>query len=103
MVEKVYNMKQGEDKVIERVIGDENLHYMHMILPEGERLPEHYSNSNVYMTVIRGILSINLDEQGVHEYNKGTVLRIPNETKMDVRNLHSDVLELSVIKVPAPN
>jgi hypothetical protein len=29
-----------------------------MVFPEGEGLPEHLSNANLYMTVIRGRLSI---------------------------------------------
>jgi quercetin dioxygenase-like cupin family protein len=28
-----------------------------------EGAPEHYSNGNVYMTVLRGVLSIKLGEQ----------------------------------------
>ena len=65
-------------------------------------MPEHYTNGNVYMTVVRGLLSIRLDEQEVHEYEAGTVLKIPYQTKMNVQNLHTDTLELIVVKAPAP-
>ena len=44
-----------------------------MVFNKYEGLPEHYSNSNVYMTVIRGLLSIGLDEQEIHEYEAGIV------------------------------
>lgn len=73
-----------------------------MVFNENEGLPEHYSNSTVYMTVLRGMLSIQLDEQDNHEYVAGTVLKIPFKTKMNVRNLHTDTLELIVVKAPAP-
>ncbi len=102
MIEQVYQMAQNNNHTIEKVITDENVHYNHMILGKSEGLPEHFSNSNVYMTVVRGLLSIGLDEQEIHEYPMGTVLRIPKGIKMNVKNLHDETLELIVVKVPAP-
>ncbi|WP_304942320.1 hypothetical protein, partial [Vallitalea guaymasensis] len=74
----------------------------HMVFNKNDGLPEHFSNSNVYMTVLRGVLSIKLDEQDIHEYKKGDILLIPFKTKMKVTNLHEDVLELIVVKAPIP-
>ena len=54
------------------------------------------------MTVVRGKLSIALDDQEIHTYEAGTLLKIPENTKMNVRNLHDPVLELIVVKAPAP-
>lgn len=102
MLEQIYRFSRGNERVIEKVILDENLHYLHMVLNQGEGLPEHYTNANVYMTVVRGVLSIRLDEQEVHEYEAGTVLKIPYQTKMNVQNLHTATLELIVVKAPAP-
>lgn len=102
MVEKVYNMTFGDTKKVEMLISDENVNYIHMIFNKGEGLPEHFSNSNVYMTVIRGILSIGLDEQEIHEYKQGSILKIPFKTKMNVGNKHEEILELIVVKAPAP-
>lgn len=102
MLEQVFSLSRTDDKAIERVIFDENLHYLHMVFNKDEGLPEHFSNSNVYMTVIRGKLSIGLDDQAVHEYVAGTLLKIPFQTKMNVKNLHEDTLELIVVKAPAP-
>ena len=102
MIEKEYKLSKTNEKVIEKVIFDENLHYLHMVFNKGEGLPEHFTNSNVYMTVIRGRLSIDLDEQEIHEYEAGTLLKIPFQTKMNVKNLHNEILELIVVKAPAP-
>ena len=102
MIEKIFKMTNSNEKTIEAVIQDEHLHYMHMILNKEEALPVHFSNSNVYMTVLRGTLSIALGEQETHEYPSHTVLRIPEGVKMNVRNLHDETLELTVVKVPAP-
>lgn len=100
--EKEFKLYQGEEKTIEKVILDENLHYLHMVLPEGEGLPEHNTNATVYMTVIRGKLSIWLDDRENREFEAGTILKIPYDTKMKVRNTHAQTLELIVVKAPAP-
>lgn len=102
MVEQIFKLSVGNEKAVEKVIFDENIHYLHMVFNKDEGLPEHFSNSNVYMTVIRGRLSISLNEQETHKYEAGTLLKIPFETKMNVRNLHNETLELIVVKAPAP-
>ena len=102
MVEKIFELAATDEKSVKRVVLDENLHYLHMVFPKGEGLPEHYSNANVYMTVVRGRLSIGLDDQEVHGYPAGTLLKIPVKTKMNVRNFDDQVLELIIVKAPAP-
>lgn len=102
MVEKVYNMTNSSDRTVEMLISDENVHYLHMIFNKEEGLPEHFSNSTVYMTVLKGTLSIGLDEQEIHEYKQGSILKIPYKTKMNVGNKHDEMLELIVVKAPAP-
>lgn len=102
MVEKVYNMTYSDSRTVEMLISDENIHYLHMIFNKSEGLPEHFSNSNVYMTVLKGKLSIGLNEQEIHEYNQGSILKIPFKTKMNVGNKHDEILELIIVKAPAP-
>ncbi|MFA9397622.1 MAG: cupin domain-containing protein [Clostridiaceae bacterium] len=103
MIEKLYKYSTTDEKAVEKIIVDENINYIHMVFNKNEGLPEHYSNSNVYMTVLRGVLSIKLNDQEIHEYKKGDILQIPFKTKMNVNNLHDDVLELIIVKAPAPS
>ena len=102
MVEQIFKLSIGNEKAVEKVVFDDNIHYLHMVFNQSDGLPEHFSNSNVYMTVIRGKLSIELDNQEVHVYEAGTLLVIPINTKMNVKNLHPETLELIVVKAPAP-
>jgi len=102
MIEKVFNLSKSNKRTVEKVVQDDNLDYIHMIFNKDEGLPIHYSNSNVYMTVLQGTLSIALDDQEVHEYPGGTLLKIPYKTKMNVQNFKDEKLELLVIKAPAP-
>jgi len=102
MIEEEYRLYKGNEKTIEKVLLDENLHYLHMVLNQNEGLPEHFTNATVYMTVVRGVLSIALESQDAREYAAGTLLKIPYNTKMNVKNLELDTLELIVVKAPAP-
>lgn len=102
MLEQVFKLAVGNEKVVEKLIADENIHYFHMLFKNGDGMPEHFSNSNVYMTVVRGKISIDVNEQGIHEYEAGTLLKIPIQTKMSVQNLHDETLELIIVKAPAP-
>jgi len=102
MLEKLFKFTKTNGKVVEKIVMDENINLMHMVFNKGEGLPVHQSNSNVYMTVIRGTLSITLDDQETHDYESGHILNIPYDTTMHVRNEHDDVLEMFVVKSPAP-
>jgi quercetin dioxygenase-like cupin family protein len=102
MIEEIFTLSNANEKTVEKVIQDDNLDYMHMIFNNGEGLPIHFSNSNVYMTVLQGRLSIGLDDNDIHLYPAGTLLKIPYHTKMNVQNLNDELLELIVIKAPAP-
>jgi quercetin dioxygenase-like cupin family protein len=102
MIEQVFKLAKSDKKTIERVIIDENVNYNHMILPKGESLPVHRTNSNVYMSVIKGTLTIALDDQPEHVYESGTVLKLPEGIMMHAVNEHDDILELIVVKAPAP-
>lgn len=102
MIEQVFKMTLGNTKTIEKIILDENIHYIHMVFNKSEGLPEHFSNSNVYMTVVRGTLSIRLGEQDVNYYEAGSILKIPFNTKMNVNNTNEEVLEIIIVKAPTP-
>ncbi|HPD02146.1 MAG TPA: cupin domain-containing protein [Eubacteriales bacterium] len=102
MVEQVFKLSNGGGKVVERVIADENINYAHIVLMKGDAVPEHTTNSNVYMTVVCGRLAIALEGQDFHEYEAGTVLKIPLGIKMKFQNLYDGELELIIVKAPAP-
>ena len=102
IIEEVFDLNVNQDKKVDKVIQDENLDYIHMRFLKDEGLPIHISNSNVYMTVLQGTLTIGLDDQELHVYPSGSLLKIPYKTQMNVRNLHDNLLELIVIKAPSP-
>jgi quercetin dioxygenase-like cupin family protein len=102
MIEKQVNYTISQQKVIERIIEDDNVAINHMVLRHSEALPEHFANSNVYMIVARGGVTLRLDAQEPHAYPAGSIVLIPHRTKMNVSNQGNDVLELFVVKAPSP-
>ena len=102
MIETVYDYSLADDKKVEKLLDHPVAMINHMVFPKGQGLPEHFSNSNVYMIIVRGTLTIQLDDQEPHDYQKGQMLNIPYKVKMNVGNSHDEVLELFVIKAPTP-
>ena len=99
---KIFKLTQTDDKTVERLIVDENIHYTHVILKSGDGFHRHVSDSNVYMTILRGTITLELNEQEAHSYSAGNLLNIPKGTNMLLENRHESVLEIFVVKSPAP-
>jgi len=102
MIEKQFIYTLTEEKTIERIISDGNADINHMILPKGDSLPVHNSNSNVFMIVVRGTISLELGEQKLMKYKKGNIINVPFNIKMHVFNEDEEVLEFFVVKAPSP-
>lgn len=103
MVEKQIKFTQSEDKVVEHIIEDDNVGINHMILRKSEALPEHYANSHVYMIVVRGSVTLRLNDEPANSHPSGSMLTIPFKTKMNVSNEHEETLEFFVVKSPSPH
>jgi quercetin dioxygenase-like cupin family protein len=102
MVEKRWQFNRSESKLIERILEDDHAGINHVVLGAEDALPEHYSNSHVYMIVVRGTISLQLDEQEPHSYEQGSILQIPFRTKMNVSNQQQEPLEFFIVKAPSP-
>ena len=102
MLERAYTYTLTNSKTIERIVSDEFTDINHMVLNNGEALPEHDANANVRMIVIRGTITLRLDSQEPHDYPAGNIVAIPYRTHMNVSNTHQDICEIFVVKVPSP-
>ncbi len=102
MIETQFTFTLTDSKIIERIIEDDHVAINHIVLNKGEALPEHYSNSNVYMIVIRGNVALKLNEQAENVYPAGSIVNIPYKTKMNVCNANEETLEFFIVKAPSP-
>ncbi len=102
MVEKNHPFTVTDAKVIEKLIEDDHVAVNHMVLLTGDATPEHFANSNVTMIVVRGTVTLKLDDQEPRAYPKGSILSIPFRTKINVSNQGAESTELFVVKAPSP-
>lgn len=101
-MEKIYTFKPSDEKLIEKILDDDEVMINHIILNQGESLPEHDSNSNVYLMVIRGAITLQLAENPAAEYAHGSIVNVPGGIRMNISNGRVDQLEFFVVKAPSP-
>ncbi len=101
MIEKPYPFTQSNQKVIEKLVGDDVAMINHVVLPAGEALPEHYSDSNVYLIVVEGSLTIQLEDQKANSY-EASVVNVPFHTRMNISNTGKQALAFFIVKAPHP-
>lgn len=70
MLETVYSYTKSVEKIVEKLVGDDQVMINHVVLAKGEALPEHYSDSNVYLIVVQGMLTIALEEDEPNHYQR---------------------------------
>lgn len=102
MIEKEYFYTVSDEKIIEKLIEDDHVGINHIILSKNESIPEHYSNSNVYLIIVRGVLTLQLGDEKENEYFEGSILAIPYQTKMNGANKMQEPVEFFVVKAPSP-
>ncbi|MBN2337563.1 MAG: cupin domain-containing protein [Acidobacteria bacterium] len=102
MIEQTYDYATADDRKIEILVERDGAQINHAVMPPGEGLPEHFSNSDVSLVIIRGIMSAQLGDQEAHIYAKGKILDIPHNIRMNIRNGGSDILEFFIVKAPHP-
>lgn len=101
MIETPYPYTTGDDKIVERLVQIDEAMINHVTLAPGDRLPEHYSDSNVFLIIARGTLSMQLDSQEVHHY-RASVVHVPFHTKMNIANGDDEAVEFFIVKAPHP-
>lgn len=102
MIERTFRYTITDDKLIERVIDDCNVAINHMTLSQDTSLPIHNANSNVYMIIVRGQMTIGLDGEAPNVHGAGTILAVPFQSRMNVTNKCPEPLEFFVVKAPNP-
>lgn len=102
MIEKILSFTQTDEKIIEKIVNTKDLHFNHVVLPQGDRLPEHYSNANVFLAIVRGTMSVAFNDQDIHTYKSGQIINVEKDIKMNVMNNDESALEFFIVKAPGP-
>ena len=102
MIEKAYRFTHTDDFITEKIIDDEHVNINHIVVAPGGYVPVHVANSHVHQIIVRGTISLRLEDEPVVRYTAGSIVAIPFNTKMEIRNEGRDTLEFFVVKAPNP-
>ena len=102
MIETEYTYSDTTSMTMEKIVDDERVNINHIVVPPGEAVPTHASNSYVHQIIVRGTLSLSLEDEAFHHHEAGTIVAVPFNKKMVIRNQGEEMLEFFVVKAPSP-
>ena len=102
MIETEYTYSDTTSMAMEKIVDDERVNINHIVVPPGEAVPTHASNSYVHQIIVRGTLSLSLEDQEFHHHEAGTIVAVPFNKKMVIQNQGEETLEFFVVKAPNP-
>ena len=102
MIETSHQYTKTTEKTMEKIIDDQRVNINHIVVPPGEAVPTHMSNSWVHQIVVAGTLSLSLEDGDFHHYPAGSIVAVPFNVKMVIQNQGTESLEFFVIKAPNP-
>lgn len=101
-IEKSYPFAKTDEKTMEKIIDDEQVNINHIVVPTGGAVKTHVSNSFVHQIIVRGTLSLSLEDGTFVDYPAGTIVAVPFNLKMAIENHGTETLEFFVVKAPNP-
>jgi quercetin dioxygenase-like cupin family protein len=102
MIEKPYSCTKTDSTIMEKMIDDEHVNINHIVVAPGEAVPTHVSNSHVHQIIVRGTLSLSLEDEPFNHHPQGTIVAVPFNQKMVIQNQGKETLEFFVVKAPNP-
>ena len=102
MIEKTYAFTTTDAQTMEKIVDDERVNINHIVVEPGKAVVTHVSNSYVHQIVVRGTLSLSLEDGAFNDYPAGTIIAVPFNQKMSIQNHGNQTLEFFVVKAPNP-
>ncbi|HHU17823.1 MAG: cupin domain-containing protein [Anaerovoracaceae bacterium] len=97
-MEKVYQYTITDQEIFENVFKHEKLLMNHVILPPGKVFPKHPTDAIVYILIIKGQLSAEIENNTLKTYRAGQLVNIPKGVSTQLSNRGNESLELFVVK-----
>ena len=88
--------------LMEKIVDDERVNINHIVVEPGHAVPTHVSNSWVHQIVVRGTLSLSLEDEPFNHHPAGSIVAVPFNQKMVIQNQGAERLEFFVVKAPNP-
>ncbi|HAF59560.1 MAG: cupin domain-containing protein [Clostridiales Family XIII bacterium] len=95
---KVYPYTITDQEIFENVFKDEKLLMNHVIVPPGKVFPKHPTDAIVYILIVRGELSLAVENSEPETFKVGQLANIPKGVISELGNKSNELLELFVVK-----
>ena len=86
------------DDIFEHIVKEDDFEFNHVIIKPGFSFPKHPRDAFVIITVVKGVLSVNLEDEEGLNFQKGAVVKIPQGVLSTLSNQQDEKCELFVIK-----
>lgn len=101
-MEKNYGFTFGSEKVIEKIVDDHGdfneIQINHVTLLNGDGLPVHQANANVYLIILKGVMTAAFNGMHSKAYSAGEIINVPKNTQMDISNRETQLLDFMIVK-----
>ena len=98
MIESIIPITAGKEDIFENLIKKDSLTINHVVVPPGKIFPAHMTESEVYIIITTGTLTVNLNSQPDHSYCKNNMVSIPKGVMSGISNEGDVPTELYVVK-----
>lgn len=97
-MEKVYKYTITDQEIMENIFKDEKLLMNHVVVSPGKIFPKHPTDAIVYVLIIRGQLSVAIENNGFNTFEAGQLVNVPKGIPVELGNRGNAPLELFVVK-----
>ena len=98
MIENVKQYTTETQDIFEEILDKGPYRLNHVIVEPGKMFPAHPTDAWVTIIVIKGILTLKLEEQEPAYYKAGQVIEVPKATMSELGNTSEGYTEVFVIK-----
>ncbi len=98
----IHAFSSMREKTVERLVRNADVAISHMILPAGEAIEGHRANTHVYFIITHGMVTVRHSDTQEEKYVQGTVVHLPPDTWMELRNEGPGTFEMFVVRAPNP-
>ena len=98
MIESIIPITASDEDVFENLITKNSLAINHVVVPPGKIFTAHMTESEVYIIITTGTLTVNLNNQPDQSYGQDNMVSIPKGVMSGISNQGDVLTELFVVK-----
>lgn len=96
---KTFHYTLTENPIFENVFTEAGFLLNHVVIEPGKIFPKHPTDAFVYAIVLKGVLSIALEDGSLQTFEPGQVVHIEKGIVSELGNRGDHLVELFVLKV----